>query len=114
MSSILLIQGRVIAYGCGPFQADNLWLTELFDKVESDINQMAWPSQPAELSIQLYTNERFWTDFIELSNTIIKAPTEGMSLGKLMFVPPGQFQRLAEYLARHAEAVMVVHGPKPY
>ena len=49
-----------------------------------------------------------------LSTTVIKAPNEGISFGRKVFIPPEEFQRLVESMPRPIEADLVARGgPTP-
>lgn len=88
------------------FQHDNVPSTghKYFDEDENyinDINNKLWPSQsppptPSSSSSSLLSSS--------------KTPVGGMSFGRMVFIPPVQFQRCSISMPGHSEALLVVCG----
>lgn len=70
--------------------------------MEVILNHLLWPLQSSDLN-QFQTCERFWRT---LSSTIIKTPTEGTSVRRMVFINSVLLQKLVETLPSCNEAVL--------
>lgn len=85
----------------------------LFSRSTINCAQMLWSLQSPDLNPVKQPRGKF-DGLTALSNTIIKAPNEGMSSGRRMLIPAAEPQSHEESMPRCTEAVLAAQsGPTP-